>query len=93
MRQINQHQQMIIVPLLALLMLATRGHHDFSPGGFYFFSGRFVDTSLAESTERFMTYLPGNLISQALYLGLAALVHTLFKPARHKIVQKGDVAG
>jgi hypothetical protein len=193
MRQLNQSHHMIIAPLLALVMLATRGHHDFSPlhlpdaswavffllglylpqrwlftlffllaagidyvaitwggvssfcvtgaylflipaywalwfsarihrpqsnlsfgdlipvalyalggtlvcelissGGFYFFSGRFVDTSMAEFGERLMTYLPGSLKKQALYLGLAMLIHTLFSLVRLKLTRNQGLAG
>jgi hypothetical protein len=193
MRQLNQSHPMIIAPLLALVMLATRGHHDFSPlhlpdaswavffllglylpqrwlfalffllaagmdyvaitwggvssfcvtgaylflipaygalwfsgriyrpqsnlsfgdlipvalyalggtlacelissGGFYFFSGRFVDTSLAEFAGRLMTYLPGSLKNQALYLGLAMLIHTMFSLVRLKLIRNQGLAG
>jgi hypothetical protein len=49
-----------------------------SSGGFYFFSGRFVDTNMGEFAERLVSYLPANIFNQVLYLGLAALVHGLF---------------
>lgn len=193
MRQLNQSHHMIIAPLLALVMLATRGHHDLSPlhlpdaswavffllglylpqrwlfslffllaagidyvaiswggvssycvtgaylllipaywalwfsarihrpqsnlsfrdliplaiyalggtlvcelissGGFYLFSGRFIDTSFAEYAERLMCYLPGSLKNQTLYLGLAMLIHTLFSLMRFRLHRNGSLAG
>jgi len=47
----------------------------FSSGGFYFFSGRFADPSLAEFIPRLARYFPAMLSSMAPYLGLAAVVH------------------
>lgn len=47
----------------------------FSSGGFYFFSGRFAEPSLAGFVPRLTAYFPAMLSSMALYLGLAALVH------------------
>jgi len=47
----------------------------FSSGGFYFFSGRFADPTLAEFMPRLVQYFPATLSPMALYLGLAALVH------------------
>ncbi len=46
-----------------------------SSGGFYFFSGRFVDTNLSEFVQRLVKYLPGNLQSVALYLIMAGVVY------------------
>lgn len=48
-----------------------------SSGSFYFLGGRFADTSLVEFGSRLVQYFPSNLASVALYLGIAALVHTL----------------
>lgn len=47
----------------------------FSSGGFYFFSSRFAEPTLAEFIPRLVKYFPAMLSSMALYLGLAALVH------------------
>ena len=44
-------------------------------GGFYFFSGRFAEPTLAGFVPRFETYFPHMLGTFALYLGVAAAVH------------------
>jgi len=44
-------------------------------GGFYFFSGRFAEPTLAGFIPRFVQYFPHMLGSFALYLGVAAAVH------------------
>lgn len=48
-----------------------------SSGSFYFFSGRFTDTSLAGFAPRFVKYFPGNLGAMALYVGIAAVIHVI----------------
>ncbi|HLF97719.1 MAG TPA: hypothetical protein VI457_11300 [Methylococcaceae bacterium] len=52
-----------------------------SGGGFYFFSGRFAETSLAEFAARLALYFPQNLEGLAWYLGAAAVVHGLLSLA------------
>lgn len=47
----------------------------FSSGGFYFFSGRFTETSLAGFGERLVRYFPGSLEGMAFYGAIAALVY------------------
>ena len=44
-------------------------------GGFYFFSGRFAEPTLAGFIPRFEQYFPRMLGAFALYLGAAAAVH------------------
>lgn len=50
----------------------------FSSGGFYFFSGRFADTSLVEFGARLMKYFPWYAETFAVYLGIAIVLHSLF---------------
>jgi len=47
----------------------------FSSGGFYFFSGRFVDTNLAEFGGRLLKYFPHTLQSFAFWAAVALAVH------------------
>lgn len=49
-----------------------------SSGGFYFFSGRFVDPSLAEFGLRMVKYFPHALSSLAFWMGVAIAVHVTF---------------
>jgi hypothetical protein len=44
-------------------------------GGFYAFSGRFAEPTLAGFIPRFEQYFPSTLGALALYLGMAAVVH------------------
>jgi len=58
----------------------------FSSGGFYFFSGRFAEPTLAEFAPRLVKYFPGDLGALALYAGIAALLHAVLASvasARH----------
>lgn len=50
----------------------------FSSGGFYFFSGRFADTSLAEFGGRLVKYFPHALQSFAFWMAIAVAVHVAF---------------
>jgi hypothetical protein len=78
-----------LLPLTFYALVGTLTCELISSGGFYFFSGRFVDTSLVEFADRLLKYLPPNLFNQVLYLGLAALVHGLFALLRGR----GDRSG
>jgi hypothetical protein len=49
----------------------------FSSGGFYFFSGRFVEPGLGEFIPRLVKYFPSNLATMAAYLSLAAVAHVV----------------
>jgi len=46
-----------------------------SSGGFYFFSGRFEETTFTEFAGRVATYLPMYMKTAIIYLGIAALAH------------------
>jgi len=50
----------------------------FSSGGFYFFSGHFADTSLAEFGSRLVSYFPHTLASFAFWMSIAIVVHASF---------------
>jgi hypothetical protein len=61
--------------LLASVTLAE----IFSSGGFYFFSGRFADTSLLEFGSRLLMYFPDSLQSFAFWMIVAMGVHGLLR--------------
>ncbi|GAB4353466.1 MAG: hypothetical protein Kow006_18620 [Gammaproteobacteria bacterium] len=71
-----------LLPLGGSALAGALACELFSSGGFYLFSGRFADPSLAEFGARLATYFPAYLQSLAFYLGLAVVVHTLFGLAR-----------
>lgn len=54
----------------------------FSSGGFYFFSGRFADTSLVEFATRLVKYFPYTLQSFAFWAGVVIAVHVAFSLAQ-----------
>ncbi|MDH5378745.1 MAG: hypothetical protein OEX00_10505, partial [Gammaproteobacteria bacterium] len=56
----------------------------FSSGGFYFLSGRFVNTSLAEFGERFVRYFPSSLKAMAFYVSLALVLHLALRLVAHR---------
>lgn len=53
-------------------------------GGFYVFSGRFVDPTLAGFVPRFEQYFPHMLGTFALYLGAAAMAHVALEAASRR---------
>lgn len=53
-----------------------------SSGSFYFFGGRFADTSLQVFGERLVQYFPLDLAGCALYLGGGAALHLLANGTR-----------
>lgn len=71
-----------LLSLIAAVFAGAAVCELFSSGGFYFFSGRFAEPTLAEFAGRLVTYFPGYLQSLAFYVGIAAVVHALFGLAR-----------
>jgi hypothetical protein len=62
-----------------------------SSGGFYFVSGRFVDTSLTGFAERLTLYFPSSLGNLLFYTVIAALLHLAITLTRYKTsLLKGD---
>ncbi|MCC8996417.1 MAG: hypothetical protein LM517_05035 [Nitrosomonas sp.] len=49
----------------------------FSSGGFYFFSGRFAETSMSEYATRFLQYFPAYAESFVFYIAIAIVLHSL----------------
>lgn len=71
-----------LLPLAAALLAGATLCELFSSGGFYFFSGRFAEPTLAEFGVRLVKYFPGYLQSLAFYVGIAAGLHALIGLAR-----------
>ncbi len=66
-----------LLPLAGAVFLGALACELFSSGGFYFFSGRFTEPTLAGYAERLMKYFPAYLGSLAFYVGIAATLHAL----------------
>jgi hypothetical protein len=67
-----------IPALLGSLAVSVVAAEAFSSGGFYFFSGRFADTSLTEFAARLVQYFPYTLNSFAFWASIALIVHVAF---------------
>ncbi len=67
-----------LLPLAGAMLVGAVICELFSSGGFYFFSGRFAETSFLEFGGRLQSYFPGSLQSVTFYVGIAAVVHMLF---------------
>lgn len=67
-----------IPALLTSLAVSVVAAEIFTSGGFYFFSGRFADTSFAEFASRLAQYFPSTLNSFAFWAGIALVVHVAF---------------
>ena len=51
----------------------------FSSGGFYYFSGKYAEPTLVEFGQRSAKYFPSSLGTLLFYVGVALLVHVVFK--------------
>jgi len=72
----------MLLPLTLSILAGTLVCELFSSGGFYFFSGRFADPTLAEFGARLLRYFPPYLQSLTFYVGIAIVVHTVYALAR-----------
>jgi len=77
-----------LIPFVGAVLLGTAVCELFSSGGFYFFSGHFVETSFIEFGRRLTKYYPSYLQSFVFYVGIAAVVHTLFVLTLDAAIQK-----
>lgn len=76
-----------LLPLSLSLGIATVISEVFASGGFYFFSGRFVDTTFVEFGQRFIQYYPPQLANLAFYLTITAILHIYFALVTHHRAQ------
>ena len=82
-----------LMPLLISVLTGSAVCELFSSGGFYFFSGRFVDTSFAEFGVRLMSYYPSYLQLLLFYVGIAAVLHIVFSLVLDTHGQKETTTG
>lgn len=66
-----------LVPLVGAMLAGAVFCELFSSGGFYFFSGRFAETSISEFGSRLLRFFPPYLQSLGFYVGGAAISHVL----------------
>lgn len=63
-----------LIPLIASVFTGAAVCEILSSGGFYYFSGRFAEPTLAEFGSRLAKYFPGYLESLLFYVAIAAIV-------------------
>ena len=73
-----QFEWQTLLPLSLSLMIGAAVCELFSSGGFYFFSGRFEETTLIEFGQRLVQYFPHYVGSLVFYIGIAVVIHTMF---------------
>ena len=74
----HQFEWKTVLPLSLSLMTGAVVCELFSSGGFYFFSGRFEETTFAEFGQRLIQYFPHYVGALIFYIGITAVIHTLF---------------
>lgn len=76
----NQHQfaWRTFMPLSLSILVGLSLCELFSSGGFYFFSGRFEETTLVEFGSRLVKFFPMYIESFVFYIGIATVVHATF---------------
>lgn len=67
-----------LLPLLGSVSIAAMVSELFSSGGFYFFGGRFAETSITEFGARLVKYFPHQVEGIAFWLGTALALHIAF---------------
>ena len=74
----HQFEWQTLLPLSLSLMTGAAVCELFSSGGFYFFSGRFEETTLIEFGQRLVQYFPHYVGSLVFYIGIAVAIHIMF---------------
>jgi hypothetical protein len=75
-----------LLPFAAIALVATVLAEVLASSGFYLFSGRFAEVSLAGLGGRLVEYFPASLEAMALYLALAAIAHAAFAVAARRTI-------
>jgi len=76
-----------LIPLAGSVVIGAAVCEIISSGGFYFFSGRFVETSLVELGLRLAKYFPPSMVSLALWMGIAIVAHIVFTLAGSNFIR------
>ncbi len=76
-----------LIPLAGSVVIGAAVCEIISSGGFYFFSGRFVETSLLELGLRLAKYFPSSMVSLALWMGIAIVAHIVFTLAGSNFIR------
>jgi hypothetical protein len=76
-----------LLTLVVSALVGTVACELISSGAFYFFSGRFPETTLAEFGARLVKYAPHGLSSMAFWIGVVALAHTVVVSAYNNLAK------
>ena len=76
-----------LIPLAGSVVIGAALCEIISSGGFYFFSGRFAETSLVELGLRLAKYFPPSMESLALWMGIAIVAHIVFTLAGSNFIR------
>jgi hypothetical protein len=85
-----QFEWQTLLPLSLSLMTGAAVCELFSSGGFYFFSGRFEETTLIEFGQRLVQYFPHYMGSLVFYIGIVVIIHTMFTFAQGSFKAHGN---
>ena len=85
-----QFEWQTLLPLSLSLMTGAAVCELFSSGGFYFFSGRFEETTLIEFGQRLVQYFPHYMGSLVFYIGIVVVIHTMFTFAQGSFKAHGN---
>lgn len=77
-----QFKLQTLLPLIASVVVGTATSAVFSGGGYYFFSGNYIDPTVAEYSQRFVNSFTSHLSVMAFYLVLAMIAHIVFRAAQ-----------
>ncbi|SDY47211.1 hypothetical protein [Nitrosomonas sp. Nm58] len=91
----NQHRftWRTLMPLSLSMIAGLTLCELFSSGGFYFFSGRFEDTTWVEFGERLITFFPMYIESFLFYAGIAIITHAAFALIRQQFNPHNTTTG
>lgn len=64
-----------------------------SSGGFYFFSGRFEETTFIELSERLIKFFPMYIESFLFYVGIALITHVAFALTNRQVKSHSNING
>ncbi len=91
----NQHQMewRTLIPFSLSIVAGLTFCELFSSGGFYFFSGRFEETTLIEFGQRLIAYFPLYIESFLFYIGIVVAIHTACTLIHHQFNPHKTTAG
>ncbi|MDP1557474.1 MAG: hypothetical protein Q8K59_03925 [Nitrosomonas sp.] len=88
-----QFEWRTLMPLSLSIVVGLTLCELFSSGGFYFFSGRFEDTTFVEFGQRLVKFFPMYMESFLFYMGIAVGIHAAFALIHNPSNQRHTTTG